>query len=395
MRMRETLISAVITIVILAASIGLHTKWCGTPFNLPDKAWEEMVTFHTDKYPYSMRLLTTPTVIGLSDVTGLPLRISFGLLQFSLMFGLGLAFYRLLRHLGIRPFWSAFGLASLLLCLPVFFAISEPIHTWDDIWGYLFLTLCVSAIVRRHFFPAGLWFIATCFAREQTLIYFPAYAAGVIYLSDQTQKIRTAAAVIAPLLLFGVYLASVWQPMESGRYQLILFNFDGFLRTRDSIYSIFMAFGWLWLGMMFALRGKPPAGVKFEYHRLLKTGTLYAVPITLVFACGFTLVRETRILFPPAVLVVPLVMIYLQEKSHSLSGSLRKNGFLWTLALVSLALLGLGIWMGHLIFPSFEYRQCPDFSRLWAGVQIGLALVLVWMLVAGRLARRALREAKV
>lgn len=388
MRTRAILIPVALILVILTVSVILHLRWCGTPFNLTDKVWQDMVNFHSDVYPYNIRILTTPVVEALHELTGLSLKVSFGLLQFSLIFVLGLAFYRLLGQLGIRPVWKELGLASLLLAMPLFYAISEPMHTWDDIWGYLFLTLCASALVLRRFYLAGFWFMAACFSREQTLIYFPAYAAGVVYLGDRTQKIRLAAAIAAPLLLFGVFFASVWQTPEPVRFRLIEFNFDGFLRTRDSIYSIFMAYGWLWLGCILALLEKAPAETDPALHRALKVGTLYAVPATLIFACAFTLVRETRILFPPAVLIVPLVTLYLQEKGARVGTAIRRNGWRWAIVLVALALLGLGIWLGHVAFPKFEYRSCPVFSRLWAGVQIGIGLGVAWMVLVARLARR-------
>lgn len=392
MRIGNTARTAAIIGSLLLISTLLHTQWCGTPFRLSEETWQKMVAYHSDNYPFNIRLLTTPTVNAIHVLTGFSLKLSFGLLQLALGLLLGVSFSRLLGHLDLKSPWREIGLASLILAYPLFFAVSEPMHTWDDIWGYLFLTLCTSAVVRAKPYAAGMWFLAACFAREQTLIYFPLYAAGVYVMNDHTRRIRAIIAIFLPLVIFGTFLILVWQQPDSNRLQLLLFNFDGILRTRDSLYSIFMAFGWLWVGWILALRWRTKTGSPYRYHGFLKIATLYAVPVTVLFAAGLTLVRETRILFPPAVLVIPFVMRYVQERLAVLDYQLREKRRLMMTILVSLVLLGIGIWLGHLVFPTFEYRSCPDFSRLWAGVQFGLSFCLIWLLSLARSARGALGE---
>jgi hypothetical protein len=375
MKAREALPPFAIVGVILFLSYWLHTQWCSTPFNLPESEWQFMVDSHHFSYPFSIRPLTTQCTLALHNLFGWSLKESFGIIQFTLMALLGMFFYRFLRRVGLLVPWAELGLASLMLSYPLFFAVSEPTHTWDDIWGYLFLTLCAEAVVNRRFYWGACWFLLGCVAREQTLIYYPVFAGGVLFLSGLANWRKTLVPLLIPVVLYGAYFAIVWQPPAPERFRLLMTNFDGFLRSRDSLYSIFMAFGWLWAGWILALvlvgrkRSSP-----HESH-ILKWGTVYAVPVTVVFTLLFTLVRETRVLFPPMILVVPFVLLTLQANARDIAEILKQRKALW-IAVATLVFCA-GLMAGPAIFPVFEYRACPVFSKAWASLQIGVSLVLL------------------
>ena len=54
----------------------------------------------------------------------------------------------------------------------------------------------------------------------------------------------------------------------------------------------------------------------------------------------------------------------------------RGADIVWVTA-VGVLLMSLGITLGYLAFPEFDYRQCPNFHRQWAGVHFGLILCLI------------------
>jgi hypothetical protein len=57
--------------------------------------------------------------------------------------------------------------------------------------------------------------------------------------------------------------------------------------------------------------------------------------------------------------------------------------------LVIAALIVGGIYLAKSIFYDFEYRQCREYGRIWAGANFGIiaALVLVYTLIPGVLAQ--------
>jgi hypothetical protein len=390
MKARDTITAAVLTAIALGFSFALHTRWCGTPFNLNPQQWQDMVDFHRTTYPYTLRVFMTPSMVALHNLFGLSWKAAFGIIQFSLVAILGMLFYRFLKRLGLIFPWAELGLLSLLLALPIFFAFSEPIHTWDDVWGYVFLTLCADAIFTGRSLWASVWFLIACFAREQTLLYFPLFAGGLWVVRGKTEVRRVLAFVSAPVVIYGLYYLYFYQTPDPDRWRLVTFNFDGFLRTRDTLYSVFMAAGWLWVGWILSLLGRSPTSEDAWKKRCLRWGTIYALPVTVIFALLFTLARETRVMFPPVLVVIPVVMWQLQDSVRRLAGEVRFKWILWTSLLLAPVVLKLGVVLGDYVFPAFEYRACPIFSRLWAGIQIGISLVVILILVLSRLLRRPL-----
>ncbi|MDH4035043.1 MAG: hypothetical protein OEV80_14735, partial [candidate division Zixibacteria bacterium] len=272
--------------------------------------------------------------------------------------------------------WSRLGLFLVLSAYPILAAHIEPMHTWDDLWAHLFVMLAIVALLKSRLITGLIWFTLSCFAREQSLIFYGPMLVTAMMYCKQVPRRRIVLMSAVPVVVYAVYYLVVWQTPDPARYSLILFNFENPLRTSDTLFSLFISFGFLW---PLALAGLVRKGVD-PSARFLKLGTWLTLPVTLVLTLFFTNARETRILFPPFIFMIPLTLVALKSVYDWLKPRLS-----WRFAAVGLivlvALMTVGVWLGYEAFPEFEYRRCQNFQRMWAGIHFGLifSLLAFWI----------------
>lgn len=366
------------TLSCLAFSLYLHLNECSVYITATSERWQNVIDLHRTFYPFSIRYLTTYPIIWAEALFGIPYRTGFFVLQSVLFFALGLVFYRFLVTLGFSRFWSSLGVALCLLSFPVLLAHSEPVFTYDDFWMYLFLTLCFTAVIESRFRDAAIWFGLGCFAREAMLLYAPAFGLGLWQFRNGRSNRQVLLSFVAPLLVYGLFFAAVWQAPKAHRWELFAFNFANHLRGTDSLYSAFISFGWLWMVLLLMLlwygvrlfRGFPR-----ETAFLLHAG-FYAVAITVPVGLCWTLARETHVFFPPFVFVVPLAVYFLREADRRIIARVPLEIVL-VLIIACEGLLWPGLKLGNYLLPKFDYRDCRELSRALGGIHLGLAMAMV------------------
>lgn len=366
------------TLGCLAFSLYLHLYHCCVYMTATHERWATVINLHKTFYPFSIRYLTTYPVLWANGLFGLPLRTGFFVLQFLLFFLLGLAFYRFLMTLGFSRFWSNLGVALCLLSYPVLLAHSEPAFTYDDFWMYLFLTLCFTAVIESRFRDAAIWFALGCFAREPMLLYTPAFALGLWHFRQERTWRQLLPPLIVPLSVYGLFLWAVWQAPHPHRWELFDYNFENYLRGTDSLYSAFIAFGFIWVIFLltsFWYVARRFRGFRREEQFLIQAGG-YAAVITLVAGLCFTLARETHVFYPPFVFLVPLAVYWFREVDRRLVQPLPIEAFL-LLVIACEGLLWPGLKLGNYLLPDFEYHDCRSLSRALGGIHLGLGMAMV------------------
>ena len=135
--------------------------------------------------------------------------------------------------------------------------------------------------------------------------------------------------------------------------------------------SLIDGFGFMWVAgfvglVMLARRRRTRA------ESLLLWGTILAVPWTTFFTTFFTLVRETRILFPPFIFVIPLAMVGLKPIWEAIRpiGSRR----FWVAAVITLVVAAAFRETSLWFWPELDYGSSGNFRRYYAGTSIGLAV---------------------
>lgn len=342
--------------------------------------------YHLTVYPFSIRYLTSYPLLLLSRVFHFPVRESFFVLQFSLSFLLGLAFFRYLRQLDFSRLWANVGVFILMSAYPMLCAHFEPVHTWDDIWAYLFVTLSLTAVLRRQVTATLIWFTLACFAREQTLVLYPVFAIPFWWLLAKNKPPAKILWLLVPVVVYGLFYAIVWQEPIASRYRLIDFNFETALRSRDTIFSLYISFGVIWLLAGVSLV-RQLAGKLEVSDKILTWGLILSVPATVVVALFLSCARETRILFPPFVFALPLALYEIQGLTRIVD-RIRKRGHLTSLILGGGVLAAFGLYLSFLIFPAFEFRNCARFAQQWSGVHFGAILITLALYVASYINRK-------
>jgi hypothetical protein len=369
-------IAAGITLIVVALSFFLHWKWCGSYMQLSEDFFVKSHQLRFDTYPFSIRPFMHYSIELLGRLFSSEVKTSFFVIQFSLAASIGLSFYYYLRQLRFSLGWSRVGLFLVLSAYPILAAHIEPMHTWDDLWAHLFIILAFLALLKSHLLVGLLWFTLSCFAREQSLIFYgPILVTAMMYCPHFSRR-RILIMSTVPVAIYAIYYFIVWQTPDSARYSLILFNFENPLRISDTLFSLYISFGVLWPLSMVALFGKNSD----RPVRLLKIGTWLTLPATLVLTLFFTNVRETRILFPPFLFMIPLAVLTLQRIFEYLRPRMSVK-FAAIGLVIFAALMTIGVWLGYEVFPDFEYRRCTNFQRQWAGIHFGLifSLIAFWI----------------
>ena len=373
----ELPVAASITFVVVGLSFFLHWKWCGSDMQLSEAWFVEAHEWGLATYPYSIRPFLAYSIELLTRLFSLEVKTSFFLIQFSLAAAIGLSFYYYLRQLSFSVGWSRLGLFLVLSAYPILAAHIEPMHTRDDLWAHLFMVLALLTLLKSRMTAGIVWFTLAIFAREQSLLLFGAFLLVAWLRCEQIPRRRLVLLSLLPLLIYGIYYAITWQEPDPVRFSLIQFNFENHLRTSDTLFSLFISFGFMWLAAPLAFRG----GRSGSAFRLLWWGAILTVPATVLLTLFLTNARETRILFPPFVFMIPLTLLTVQSMFRHLKSRMSFRFAAIGLVLFAVAMT-VGIFFGQAAFPEFEYRRCPNFQRLWAGIHFGLILSLIGYYIA-------------
>ncbi|PKK84054.1 MAG: hypothetical protein CVT49_05365 [candidate division Zixibacteria bacterium HGW-Zixibacteria-1] len=366
-----------ITIVLLVISLILHLKSCGSPMTADSEVWRNKMDYHLNHPPMSIRFFTTYLILLLSNISGLPHRESFYIIQFGLAVFLGPVFYRFLKQLGFEITWSNVGVVLLMSSYSIMAAHFEPVHTWDDFWVYLFLILSFLYLIRGRN-PAGIFFfILACLARESTTIFYPAVVLAVFQFSRKTAFRKKMLYLLTPLIICGIYYLILWQDSEPERVGFIYFNFANRLRASDSIFSFFISFGFAWVAVVLAwirLAGSKRNSIL----DFLFCSSIIMLALNTIMTVFFTHARETRIFFPPFLFVYPLVLIIIRAVVEYVAKSMTRLQRTLIILFIPI-LIAAGIWAAYLLFPTFEYRQCANYCRQWAGINFAITALLIFI----------------
>lgn len=342
-------------------------------FHLPDQAWNSLLAYHRDFAAFRLRPLTTGLVSLLAEQCGFSVRNAFFSLQFTLLFLTGPAFYWYLRTLRFSFRQSLAGMLILLLSLPVFLAHFEPVWTWSDFWTYLFLPLSLAFAVRRSYAAAVVCITLAMIARETSAAFLPILF--LLALRDRkTGVVAPLTILLTPVAAFLLFRAVILGSVSSTPVWSLPFNFESWLRTRDSLFSVIVSLGFVWIvGLTQALRRSPASVLHLG---VIRFGAVLTTLAFLTSGLIYGQIRESRLLLPPAIFLIPLVLVYFEDNRPWLA-SLRDK-FAPTFghsAVVLILLAGVSLVMAKLLFPDFEYRRWRDGN--WIYLALHLALVFI------------------
>ncbi len=351
-----------------------------------ETVWEERLEMHRTQQVFASRPFTNVSIAVLHNTLGLSVKESFFLLQFLLLFFTGPLFLRYLSRLGFEFPYAFGGMFLFYLSLPVFLAHFAPVFTWSDFWTYAFVTgALLFALQGRIAAGAGAMAFAIL-ARETSIIFLPFWAWMVRTESNRSVTALTvwslAVIMIVVAVRAGLMDVSLIQPgweIET-RLFLLEFNFANASRARDTLFSLFVAFGMLWpIAINQVCRCRETSAVRG--YRVMRWGAIATTAVFVVMTLLFMNARETRLFFPPFVFIIPLVLLFIKGQRFAIRDIWLRSGRGRSLAGL-LVLLTLSIMVAVVLFPEFDFRKWQDGNRAYFGLH--LAGTVVWLLVLWR-----------
>jgi len=365
-----------VTIILLLISIWLQVQVSRSMMTQSAEIWEDRLELHVNEYPFKLRPFQTYATKWLHEATGVDIKTAFYLIQFTLAFLLAMAFYVLLRRLRFDQWWSLVGLVMLLTAYPILGAHYAPTYTWDDFWGYLFVTLGLLATIRERPWLVAIWLLLASIARETNVIFVPLAFLPLWRKADNRATLMTAAAIPIVATLAIRFLWGTGEDFSRWAWH-INYNFENGLRVNDTVVSFIIAFGPLWL---LSLLGFYEVRTMADHpsRQLLLWGYAVATPIFVILALTGGLARETRLFFPPFVFLIPLSVIALRSLVRRIRTDwTRKPKYLPVEALVALCIVG--VIASNWLFPEFDFGMNANIRRPLAGVHLGMIFWVAWI----------------
>ncbi len=363
----------------LALSLTVHLTVGGSSFSVPADDWQHTLDVHLHDHPFSTRPLQSYATLGLQRLTGLSTKVAFFSIQFLLAGLTGWLLFRFLRRLGFSRAWGRIGTAMFYLSFPILAAHFAPVHTWDDMWLYAALLGMSYALLDRRWPVVAVLLAVACLARETALFFLPVLVVMAWRDRKRTRPLLLLVCLAAPVLAYLVYLMLFNAHYSAATWHMGDLNFGSGPKAADADVSLINAFGWL-LPAAIAGGYQLWRRQRQESEQFLLVGLLLWVPLNTVAAATLAMVRETRLLFPPFVVVIPLALYAVHDIWRSGLNRVGWRRWFWY-ALLAVVVCWAGIDHAALYWPKFEYYSSHLFRRNFAGLQLGLSLlfVLVWL----------------
>ncbi len=341
--------------------------------NHSEESWQMKLDLHSSADVFRVRPLTTGIVNFLNEKIDLSIRAAFFGLQFLLFFLMCPALYFYFSQLGYSHRLSIIGMIIFALSLPVFLAHFEPIFTWSDFWLYLMAPLSLGLAIRHKFILAALTMAIALVARETAIFFIPILCA-IIYRQENGGPGKSILICLLTLALFlggRILLVGFYFPHPEYGYQ---FNFDGALRTSDSIFSFIVSLGFIWVVGFYQLFQKPE--INSQYANPIRFGAVLTTLGCIVSTYIYGHFRESRLFLPPAIFLIPLVLSYLKTRGSQIKDVFYRYNK-WISHTILIILLAVSISISKLLFPEFEYRAWHDGNWIYMGIHISLAIIFL------------------
>lgn len=373
---RVVLHAVFLTLLVLVLNVNLRTM-----LRQEDAIWREQLQLHQQSPPFSLRPLTSFTVDYLSSRCGLTLRDAFLISQYPVLLALLISFVAYLRQLQFSQRQTLAGLWMLTFTFPILCVHFVPNWTWDDLWAYVTLIWMAVFLWRGRPLLAGACLALAALSRESVLLALPAF---FLFSPRGARSGRWLFGAMLPLLVYLVYRLICFPDVLSGRLTRLPVNFADAGATRQSLYSLFVSFGWLWVAAAIAVgrvrRAAKGASDK-RWHSLANSAWVVAL-LTVAVTMTAALLRETRLLFTPFIFIVPLALkelVSLRGIAVKVVGSVP----IWLPVPAMLLLLGGCIGLAVVLFPSFPYLPMIDFHRVYFAVHLAASAVVAGLVGYG------------
>jgi hypothetical protein len=329
-----------------------------------------------DDVPFKYRMLFAGTVLGTwaiwrNDAND---NASFKLIYRALVFICFtlavLTFYLLLKTMEFDTGWSLGGAIIYLLLPPMSMAFTYPVHTKEDLLGFVLLNTGLISFFRKNDLLFFIACILGAFCRE-TLLILP-----FIYLlySDRPIILRIVFIVVPTLIFIGIRFIYGFQSYDilgMGFFRNVEFFFQ-------SLAFLFMSFNVLWILFFFSLMKKRELLSNNQKMMLNMSRIVFTLILITAFLGGR--IMELRLIFLVAPWVIVSSLIVLRSQWELMLETVRRQSFLW-LNLISAGL----VLIAHILIFQVRPQTVDIMKPVWWGIlflSCHASLVLLWMFLS-------------
>lgn len=271
------------------------------------------------------------------------------------------------------------------LSYPILFASFEPIYSHDDMFQYGFASLAIASWVKGDHLRMAVFFMIATMFREATLFLFPGLVLASAALSLRSKdgslrpllrndSLKVCAWLLLPTFTHIALLAYHGFAAYPGRYEHWKFNLAG-ARMADTLFSSAAAY----LPGILLIARTQEEKVEDAYASplaKLRLAGVLSLPVFVLVVLIATQARETRIFFPPLLLLLPLAAMNFRRL-------LANRGFIF--ALCAVAAIAFSIAASR-YFPPFEFRP----AGRWHWAYLLAVVILVYLLNLSKVLSRVL-----
>lgn len=273
--------------------------------------------------PFKYRLLFSEIVfltwylLRNNDYDNAAFKTAYRLWSYILFVAAGISFYFLLIVLGFEKNWAFVGSLIYLFLPPLLLAFKYPVHTKEDLLGYVFLNVGLIAFLKKNDFALLCISIIAVLCRETLLVI------SFIYLfyseSSMTKRILFALVPIAIAILIRVYKGfEMYDVLGMGLLRNLEFFSQSFAFT-------FMSFNVFWLLFFYSQIYQSQDGTRQQ--KLLLRMSLPIVALIYVTAFLGGRIMELRLIYLAAPWIIVSALILLHEKYETLKECVRSKLF--------------------------------------------------------------------
>ncbi len=381
---REWYIVWILALILVLISLSFH-YFAPSTMNQSYEQWTKRLELHRDWAPFKIRPLTTNILTFCYDNFQIPYKNSFFALHYILHLLMILIFYKYLRVLNFNHHYSLIGISLFGFSVPIILAHFAPIYTWSDFWMYLFIPFGYIYLFKKKYLLSAFLLSVSLLARETTLIFI--FIWSVIFLSE---KGRNYFKLIKYLLFIAIiFFVSriIFSGTETGwvenRLNCFYFNFDHYQRIIDTAFSVIISFGFMWFTGIYQIFQKNRYDIK--YYNMLRWGGLFTI-IFFTFSTGtMTLARETRLLFPPFMFMIPLTLIFFKDRLPVVKRIFREKKLILLNLISIIIFIGISSLITLSFFHSFEFRAWKDGNQIFLIINLSILFYSVFLVLLNRL----------
>lgn len=292
--------------------------------------------------PFEYRLLFSAIVNGvwrMTAQTNTSFYWSYVGVSFAGGIGAALAFFQLLVALGFSARRSLVGVGVFLLLPPFLLAFTLPVHTREDMLGYLLLCAGLLLLVRKHYPGFVLISVAGAGCRE-TLLILPFV---FLFFTNDLSFLKRALLAVLPVTVWVMIRVLVdtnqgtYDPLEGLKWNLA--------NPIQALGFAFIAFGPLWLGWIkgrtVALQTVASEKDRYGIRLLARSAPAVLMLILLTTFLG-GIYNEIRLLYLGFPWVIALFMFFIKSRAKSLRTAMKSRRYALYLGGVGFVALLIG-----------------------------------------------------